>query len=64
MIKSEAEFQLFFGAQMERLGVEYVGYYWLHRLGEATYRQAEAMHAFGYIPFGKSKQPIYQTNKN
>ena len=49
MLKSEAEFQPFFDAQLVRLGVEYVDYYWLHGLGEATYHQAEAMHAFDFI---------------
>ena len=55
MLKSEAEFQPFFDAQLERLGVEYVDYYWLHGLGEATYRQAEAMHAFDFIQQKKAK---------
>lgn len=55
MIKSEAEFQPFFDAQLERLGVEYVDYYWLHGLGEATYRQAEAMHAFEFIQQKKAE---------
>ncbi len=49
MLKSEEEFEPFFEAQLERLGVEYVDYYWLHGLGEASYRQAEAMHAFDFV---------------
>lgn len=55
MIKSEAEFQPFFDAQLERLGVEYMDYYWRHGLGEATYRQAEAMHAFEFIQQKKAE---------
>ncbi|MCC8061041.1 MAG: aldo/keto reductase [Clostridiales bacterium] len=49
MLKSEEEFQPFFDAQMERLGVEYVDYYWLHGLGAPTYRQAEEQHAFAFV---------------
>jgi predicted aldo/keto reductase-like oxidoreductase len=49
MIKDEKEFPGFFEAQLERLGVEYVDYYWLHGLGEPSYRQAETMHAFEFV---------------
>lgn len=49
MLRNEAEFQPFFDAQLERLGVDYMDYYWLHGLGEPTYRQAEEQHAFGFV---------------
>ena len=49
MLKTESEFQSFFDAQLERLGVQYLDYYWLHGLGEASYRQAETLHAFEFI---------------
>ncbi len=49
MIQDEKEFPGFFAAQLERLGVEYVDYYWLHGLGGPSYRQAEAMHAFAFV---------------
>ncbi|MCC8125822.1 MAG: aldo/keto reductase [Clostridiales bacterium] len=49
MLKGEEDFQPFFDAQLERLGVEYVDYYWLHGLGGPSYRQAEEQHAFAFI---------------
>ena len=49
MIKDEAEIPGFFDAQLERLGLDYVDYYWLHGLNFETYRQAQEMHAFEFI---------------
>ncbi len=49
MTRSEEDFPGFFAGQLERLGVDYVDYYWLHGLGEPSYRQAEAMHAFDFL---------------
>ncbi len=49
MTRSEEDFPGFFAGQLERLGVDYVDYYWLHGLGEPSYRQAEAMHAFDFM---------------
>lgn len=49
MIKSPEEFDGFFEGQLERLGVEYVDYYWLHGLGEPSYHQAEEWHAFDFV---------------
>lgn len=48
-LKDEDDFQPFFDAQLERLGVEYVDYYWLHGLGGPSYQQAEEEHAFAFI---------------
>ena len=55
MIRSEIEFQPFFDSQLDRLGVDYMDYYWLHGLGEATYRQAETMHAFDFAQQKKAE---------
>lgn len=49
MIKDEKEMQGFFDSQLERLGLDYIDYYWLHGLGEVTYRQSESMHAFDFV---------------
>ena len=38
MTRSEEDFPGFFAGQLERLGVDYVDYYWLHGLGEPSYR--------------------------
>lgn len=49
MTRGEEDFPGFFQAQLERLGVDYVDYYWLHGLGEPGYRQAEETHAFDFL---------------
>ncbi len=49
MLKSAADFQPFFDAQLERLGVEYVDYYWLHGLGGPSYQQAVKWNAFDFL---------------
>ena len=49
MLRREEEFQPFFDTQLERLGVDYVDYYWLHGLGGPTYRQAQEQHAFAFV---------------
>lgn len=49
MIHDKTEFPAFFAGQLERLGVDYVDYYWLHGLGGPSYRQAEEMDAFGFV---------------
>lgn len=43
------DMQSFFEGQLERLGVDYIDYYWLHGLGEITYSQAERWHAFEFV---------------
>ena len=49
MIRDKSEFPAFFEGQLERLGVDYVDYYWLHGLGEPSYRQAEEWGAFQFV---------------
>lgn len=48
-MKSPDEMSAFFEGQRERLGVEYMDYYLLHGLGEASYRQAESWWAFDFV---------------
>ena len=49
MIKKAEDFESFFQSQLERLGVDYVDYYWLHGLGAPSYKQAEEWHAFDFV---------------
>lgn len=49
MIPKAADMQGFFDAQLERLGLDYIDYYWLHGLGEPTYRKAEEFQAFQFV---------------
>ncbi len=49
MIKDSNEIPGFFERQLELLGVDYIDYYWLHGLGEPTYKQAEKMNAFDFV---------------
>ncbi len=58
MIREEKELPGFFAGQLERLGVEYVDYYWLHGLNGQTYRQAEEMHAFEFVQQKKAEGKI------
>ena len=58
MIRKEEEIPGFFEGQLERLGVDYVDYYWLHGLNKQTYQQAEEMHAFEFIQKKKEEGKI------
>ena len=49
MIRDRSDFPAFFDSQLERLGVDYVDYYWLHGLGGPSYRQAEEWGAFQFV---------------
>ena len=49
MLKEPEDMPGFFSAQLERLGLDYVDYYWLHGLGGPSYRQAEKFGAFEFV---------------
>ncbi len=49
MIRKKEEMQGFFDGQLERLGLDYIDYYWLHGLGEPAYRKAEDFQAFEFV---------------
>lgn len=49
MLQNEADMPGFFKAQLERLGLDYMDYYWLHAMSQSSYRQAEEMHAFAFV---------------
>ena len=58
MVPKKEDMHSFFNSQLERLGVEYIDYYWLHALGEASYRQAEEWDAFGFLQTLKSEGKV------
>lgn len=48
-IEKAEEISPFFDAQMERCGVEYLDYYWLHALDKKLCRKAEELGAFDFV---------------
>lgn len=58
MIREEKEIPAFFDGQLERLGVDYVDYYWIHAMNRQTCRQAEEMHAFDFLKKKKAEGKI------
>lgn len=58
MIHKEEEIPAFFEGQLERLGVDYVDYYWIHAMNRQTYAQAERMHAFEFLMQKKAEGKI------
>lgn len=62
MLKNPEDMQGIFSEQMERLGLDYVDYYWLHDLGEHSYHQAEAFHAFEFVQQLKMEYVQLQLN--
>lgn len=58
MIRAESELEGFFQGQLERLGVAYVDYYWIHAMNRQTYQQAEQMHAFAFLERKKAEGKI------
>lgn len=49
MVNSEDELQGFFDAQLERLGLDYIDYYWLHGLNAENYIEAQNYNAFAFL---------------
>lgn len=49
MLEKEEEMPGFFAGQLERLGVEYMDYYWLHGMEVNSYPKAEKFHAFEFV---------------
>ena len=49
LLQSDGDTRKYFAEQLQRLGTDYVDYYWLHALNAATYAQAEKFHAFEEI---------------
>ena len=49
IIQSEEQLEPIFAETLERLGVDYLDYYWLHSLNKSNYELAEKVHAFEFI---------------
>ncbi len=49
MVDKEEELPGFFQGQLERLGVDFIDYYWIHGLQSNCYPQAQQIHAFEFV---------------
>lgn len=52
------EFEPIFQEQLERCGVEYFDYYWLHALGDGSYAKVQRLDGFGFIARKKAEGKI------
>ena len=57
-ISSADEMPRIFDEQLERLGVDYIDYYWLHALNVNEYEKAQKLKAFEFISKKKSEGKI------
>ena len=58
LIRSPEEMPQIFAEQQERCGVDYFDYYWLHALGEDSYRTTQKVKAFEFIAQKKAEGKI------
>lgn len=58
MIPTAEDMEGFFNDQLERCGVDYLDYYWLHALGKDSFRRAEAFHAFEFVARKKAEGKV------
>lgn len=58
MIQSAEQLEPIFAETLERLGVSYLDYYWLHSLTKSTYETSERIHAFEFIEQKKAEGKI------
>ncbi len=61
LVEREEQLEEFFSEQLERCGVEYFDFYWLHSLGEDIYRTCKEVDAFGFIERKKQEGFIRKT---
>lgn len=57
-VKENEDLEPFFAGQLERCGVEYFDYYWLHAMSASRAEQIEAMGAFEFIQEKKAQGKI------
>ena len=57
MVEKE-ELEPFFAGQLERCGVDYFDYYWLHAMSAERARKAEELHAFEFVKEKKAQGKI------
>ncbi len=58
MIKEAEQMESIFEEQLERCGVEYFDYYWLHALGKDSYATTQKLDAFDFISRKKAEGKI------
>ena len=57
-VKRPEQLEEFFTEQLERCGVDYFDYYWLHALGSVNYQTAEQTNAFAFLSEKKAEGKI------
>ena len=57
-VKETADIQPIFDEQLERCGVEYFDYYWIHALSESRYAHAQKVGAFAFLSAKKAEGKI------
>lgn len=57
-VRKEEDLEIIFNEQLERLGTDYVDYYWLHALNEAEYEKSNKVKAFDFIVKKKEEGKI------
>ncbi|EKQ57120.1 MULTISPECIES: aldo/keto reductase [unclassified Clostridium] len=58
LITSTDDYQKYFNEQLERCGVEYFDYYWLHTLGKVTYANTQKHGGFDFLRKMKAEGKI------
>lgn len=58
MVESKEKLPEFFEAQLERSGVDYFDYYWLHALNKNSFQKAEEMQAFAFAAEKKAEGKV------
>ena len=58
MVEKEEDLEPFFAGQLERCGVDYFDYYWLHAMSAERTKRAEGMNAFEFVKEKKAQGKI------
>ena len=58
MVEKEEDLEPFFAGQLERCGVDYFDYYWLHAMSAERTKRAEEMNAFEFVKEKKAQGKI------
>lgn len=58
LVSKEEDLERLFNEQLERLGTDYVDYYWLHALNEGEYEKTNRVKAFDFIVKKKEEGKI------
>ena len=58
MVETEEDLERIFNEQLERLGVDFIDYYWLHALNAERYEKVQELKAFEFISKKKAEGKI------